>query len=84
MKIKEKVLMERKRFIEENLEEYSKKRGEKFFFNYATVQDFGLMLLENNLAEVGKVIDEWAIKRGLKQDNMPNIAYEELKKQLGI
>ncbi len=40
--------------------------------------------IDLTLVEVGKVIDEWAIKRGLKQDNMPNIAYEELKKELGI
>ncbi len=86
MKISEKDLLERKRFIEIILQEYSKKRGERFMFNAATIQDFGLLLLEKNLAEVGKVIDETWKKRKQTSDKILFMMdfKDKLKKDLGI
>ncbi len=64
MKIKEKVLSERKVFIEKTLKEYSEKRKESFIFNYLTIQNFGLLIVEKHLAEVEKVIDDVISQQG--------------------
>ena len=90
---KEKVLMERKTFIAKILGDYARERGKPFIFNYATIQEFGLLLLEKNFTSVGKELDKLELRKrtipqsGKGERNKWFIDYkdiEKLKQKLGI